>query len=587
MNTVEGGEVSAVAIIGIDLGTTNSLAAVWKDGATRLIPNALGQYLTPSAVSLDADGTVLVGQAAKDRLVSHPERSAASFKRYMGTGRRFTLGDRSFTPEELSALVLRQLREDAEAYLSEPVTEAVVSVPAYFGEAQRAATKQAGQLAGMKVERLVNEPSAAALAYRLSDLGRDGTYLVFDLGGGTLDVSVVDCFENVVSVVAVAGDNSLGGDDFDRAIARRFCRENGAELEELSPIQRASVLRLAEQCKRVLEGQRAAVLTVLGEDFSGSLTLTRESLVELAAGEFLRLKEPVRRALQDSALPVGEVSQLILVGGSCRMAVIRQYLTQLLGRAPLELGDPDTVVALGVGAYAGIKERHSGVGEMVLTDICPFTLGTGVMNHGDAEHPLLSPIIERNSVLPSSKVRRYCTAWDGQTQLDIQVFQGEELYAKENSPLGCVSIPLPAAPAGREAADVRFTYDINGLLEVEVTGVSTGERRKAVLLGRSGMSQAEAEKRLAELEALKAHPRTQRRNRAVLARGERLFRETLGPLRDQVLQTLEHFQRALETQEQGQIERARRRAVAFLDRAEEDRAWMGPYGVDPEELDGL
>lgn len=568
-------------IIGIDLGTTNSLAAVWQEGTVRLIPNALDSHLTPSAVSVDEDGAILVGRAAKDRLVSHPDRTAASFKRFMGTDKSFSLGGNPFVAEELSALVLRRLREDAEAYLGEAVTEAVISVPAYFGEAQRAATKRAGFLAGLTVERLVNEPSAAALASCLRGRSGDGSYLIFDMGGGTLDVSVVECFDNVVSVVAVCGDNHLGGDDFDQAIAARFCLENHIDQEDLAPIQQASLLRLAEQCKQALGRQKSAVLTLVGEDISGSMLLTREKLVEVTAQAFLRLAQPLRRVVQDSGIKLAELRGVVLVGGACHMPVIRQYLAQLLGLPILEPGDPETVVALGAGAYAGMKERRPGIREMVLTDICPFTLGTGIINSGNPDRPLMSPVIERNSVLPSSKVRRYCTAWDGQTRLDIQVYQGEDPYIKDNTELGVVSIPVPAAPAGQEVVDVRFTYDINGLLEVDVASVSTLVTRHQVLLGPGGMDQDQVEARLRALSALKIHPRDQSVNRAVMAQGERLFRETLGPRRDEVLRVLEEFHAALETQERWRIDRARKQTKRLFDQVEEEWARLGIYGEEP------
>lgn len=251
-----------MAIIGIDLGTTNSLAAVWRDGRSQLIPNAAGELLTPSVVSVDEDGGVLVGRAARDRLISHPERTAARFKRFMGSSKPYTLGSRTFTPEDLSSLVLRSLREDAESFLGEPVEEAVVSVPAYFAEAQRSATKRAAALAGLRVERLVNEPSAAALAGRIGQGEEDQVCLVFDLGGGTLDVSLVERFGSVVSVTAVSGDNRLGGTDFDLAVARGFCEDCGLEFDSLTPRQRELMIRQAETCKMALTNQEMVVMSV-------------------------------------------------------------------------------------------------------------------------------------------------------------------------------------------------------------------------------------------------------------------------------------------------------------------------------------
>ncbi len=557
-------------IIGIDLGTTNSLAAVWREGRAVLIPNAAGSCLTPSAVSIDEDGTVLVGQAARDRLVSCPDRSAASFKRWMGKSRQFHLADRTFTPEELSALVLRRLKEDAEAFLGEPVTEAVISVPAYFAEAQRAATKRAGALAGLRVERLINEPSAAALASRLGH-EEDETLLVFDFGGGTLDISIVECFDNVISVIAVSGDDRLGGDDFDLAIAQGFCRENGLDWESVDKSAQAILLRQAEQCKRGLSQAAAVHMSVAGEHLSGSMTLTAPKLLELCAGPFSRLRAPVSRAVGDCGLPLSEISAVVPVGGSCRMPLVQQYLTELLHRPLRDSAGTDTAVALGAAIYAAIKERREELREVVLTDICPFTLGTNIIDWAAPNgRELLSPIISRNSVLPSSKQRRYVTTADGQAKMIFRIYQGEQLYAVDNTLLGQLELPIPRAPKGREGADVRFTYDINGLLEVEATVISTGERHQ-LLIGRpGGMDEREAQRRLRELSALKLHPRDQEENRALTARIERLFAECAPDLRPFIQQAASRFTAALESQESWKIVRERKEVSAFLDQIDTD-----------------
>ena len=394
-----------MAIIGIDLGTTNSLAAVWRNGRAELIPNGAGEYLTPSAVSIDEDGTVLVGQAARDRLITHPERTAALFKRDMGTEKQFDLGGRKFTPEELSALVLRKLKEDAEAYLGEPVAEAVVSVPAYFAEAARTATKRAGALAGLTVERLVNEPSAAAVAGRIGEGDEEKTCLVFDFGGGTLDVSLVERFDNVVSVTAVSGDNRLGGRDFDKAIAQGFCEDCGIDWDSLERAQRELLLRQAEQCKIALTNRKNVLMVcALGEGEPVSLTLTNEWLIRKGASLFKRLTAPIRRVLADSGLRAESLDELVMVGGSSRMPSVRGYIAKTLGREPAAGARPDTAIALGAGICGGMKARAEGLRELVLTDVCPFTLGTNVANPADPARPILSPIIERNSVLPSSKM---------------------------------------------------------------------------------------------------------------------------------------------------------------------------------------
>ena len=365
-----------MAILGIDLGTTNSLAAVWRGGRAELIPSAAGGFLTPSAVSIDENGTVLVGQAARDRLISHPDRSAARFKRYMGTDKVFSQGGKSFRPEELSALVLRRLREDAEAYLGETVEEAVISVPAYFAEAQRAATKRAGALAGMKVERLVNEPSAAAVAAHVHEGEDDKVCLVFDLGGGTLDVSLVERFENVISVTAVSGDNRLGGSDFDLAIAQGFCEECGIDFNALSTSRQEMLIRQAESCKIALTTQKLVVMTVDDGTIQASLPMTNEWLIRKCARLFRRMTAPVQQVFRDAGLSMEELDELVMVGGSSHMPSVRQYIAQVLGREPAKDTRPDTAIALGAGICAGMKARAEDLREMCAPSLWGWPLLT-------------------------------------------------------------------------------------------------------------------------------------------------------------------------------------------------------------------
>ena len=570
-----------MALLGIDLGTSNSLAALWKEGQAQLVPNALGELLTPSAVSLDDDGSVLVGQAAKERLVSAPEQSVTGFKRFMGTDKSWTLAGRRFLPEELSALVLRKLREDAEAWLGESISEAVVSVPAYFNDSQRAATKRAGLLAGLKVERLINEPSAAALACRMHDPEGDNTAVVFDFGGGTLDVSVVESFENVISITAVCGDNRLGGSDFDHEIALRFCEKNQLFFEQLTPQERAALLRQAELCKRQLSSQKEVLLQVPNLD--GSLSLNNQQLIDLCSPLFQRMATPLRRALADSRTPLEAVDSFILAGGSCKMPVVQGFLRHLLQRELDQPLSPDTVVALGAGVYSGIKERNPAIRDLVLTDLCPFTLGTGITS-GEANGPLrLSPIIERNSVLPTSKTQNYYTISDMQSRLIVDVYQGEERLCKDNLKLGELEVPVPARPAGEEGVAVRFTYDLNGILEVETTVLSSGETWCKVFLGQgSDMSQEEAQKRLQELAALKIHPREREENRTLLAWAERLYAETLGPERERIAAMYDRFQTVLASQEDWRIHRARPDFALFLEQMESRLQGFGIFPSDPQ-----
>ncbi len=552
-------------IIGIDLGTTNSLAAVWKDGKCQLIPNALGEILTPSAVSIEENGDILVGRAARDRLISHPERTAASFKRFMGTDTKLMLAGKPFTPIELSAFVLRRLKEDAEAFLGQPVEEAVISVPAYFDDNGRSATKAAGELAGFRVERIVNEPSAAALAYHKGK-DEDMSFLVFDFGGGTLDVSIVDAFSNVIEIVAVAGDNHLGGDDFNHAIAAHFCKQNGLKLSELPRETQASLIRQAEQCKIALSSADPVMMVAEMEGNQRSVMLTNQKLVEILAPLLRRLERPIARVLRDCRDTVGEVDEVVLVGGSCHMPLIQQYLRHILGKAPLCDFHAETTVALGAGIAAGIKERSQDLRDTVLTDICPFTLGVNVINHEDPANDLFSPILERNTTLPASRMRSYFTAHDNQTKMTIEVYQGEGIYCRDNLKLGEVEIDVPRAARGQQGADVRFTYDINGILQVEVTCQSTGQKQQSLILNPNlKLSDKELKTRLQELEKYKFIPREEEENKTLLARGARLYAESTGLLREQIHQQIDYFNLLLHEGNESRLRRYRKDLTRFFD----------------------
>lgn len=554
-----------MSIVGIDLGTTNSLVGIWKDGKCELIPNSFGEYLTPSVVNVDEEGNIYVGKVAKEKLISDPAHTVASFKRVMGTSKQYELGGKRFYPQELSSFVLRKLKEDAEAYLGEPIEEAIISVPAYFNDKQRYATKQAGQLAGLKVERLVNEPSAAALACSL-EKNEAGSYLVFDFGGGTLDVSIVECFENIIEIIAVSGDNHLGGNDFDMALADYFCEEHHLDYDKLESDKKASLLREAEKCKQQLtiEGVATIKMEIAGQVYA--VFIDNDKLVKIGSNILLKISKTVNRALADSKKTIMDIDEIIMVGGSCRMPVIKHYLKHLLGKKPITAGSPDETVAMGVGTYAGIKERKGEIKDLLLTDICPFTLGVNIINREDYSKDLMSPIIERNSTLPSSKIRTYCTTVDNQKELLFKVYQGESMYCHENLFLGEISIKVPPAPKGEEDADIRFSYDINGILMVEVYHQQTHVYEKKVLCSNEvQFTEEEIELRLKELEKLKIHPREKEENQMVIARGERLFKESLGEIRDMVIHMTQQFQQALATQEEWIIRKVREQANSFFD----------------------
>lgn len=557
-----------MAIVGIDLGTTNSLVSVWQDDKCTLIPNNLGEYLTPSVVGVDENGEILVGQTAKERLISHPECTVSSFKRFMGTDKIYTLGQKAFTPSDLSSFVLKQLKEDAERFLGEKVQEAVISVPAYFNDFQRNATKIAGELAGFHVERIVNEPSAAALAYRFGRTEEEQTFLVFDFGGGTLDVSVVDAFDNVIEIVAVAGDNHLGGDDVNRVIAEKFLSVNHLDEGALSKEERASLLKESEKLKRSLTDAPESEMEVVAGGKVYRMHLDNKGLLEISSRLLEGIGAPLKRALDDSGYSFADVDDIIMVGGSGKMPIVRNYLQFLSGKKPLCSIDPDVAVAVGAGMYAGIKERMEAVKDVLLTDICPFTLGTEVVQEDRTAPPVMAPIIERNSVLPISRVARYWTANPFQSVCTVSILQGEHRLAGQNLLLGKLEVPVPKGEteADREAIDVRYTYDINGILEIDVTVASTGETFSKVIVNKSiQLSEEEIEKRRAELQKLKIHPRDQEKNRLLTARGDRIFEENTGDVRKYVGRFMEEFTSALNTQDERIIEQAYKRVSELLD----------------------
>lgn len=544
-------------LLGIDLGTTNSLIAVWRDGRAELIPNALGDVLTPSAVSLDEDGSILVGAAARARLTTHPLRSVAAFKRFMGSDKRFTLGDRQFTPEELSALVLGSLKADAEAYLGVPVSAAVISVPAYFSDEQRKRTVFAAELAGLRVERLINEPTAAAMAYGLHEQQFERT-LIFDLGGGTFDVTVLEYALPLIEVHASTGDNFLGGEDFTEALLKACLGDWGLSRSELDGQALASLEDALEQLKRRLaEGPQTL-------EWNGrQWPLDDARAQQIWAPLLARLRQPIEQALRDARLNPRDLDSLVLVGGATRMSVVQQLVATLFGRLPYRHLDPDTIVALGAAAQAACKARDRAIEEIILTDVCPYTLGIA-SRRSDEQPGAFSPIIERNTVIPASRVQRYYTTHAQQEYIRIEVYQGERPWVRDNIFVDAFEVKL--TQTGQvQALDVRFSYDINGLLEVDVT-LESGQRHGHVIdrspTGLSAEARAASQARLA---SLKIHPRDTLHNRTLLARLERAWMQTLGTEREQIGQWLDEFQSVLGAQQEQPITAARQRLEQELD----------------------
>ena len=551
-----------MAILGIDLGTTNSLGAVYRNGKVELIPNRFGSFLTPSVVSVTEDGSVVtgqigsvaVGQIAKERLITHPKDTAFSFKKNMGSDQKYNLGGKTFLPEELSGFLVSAIVEDAKEYMGEEIKDVIISVPAYFHDKQRVATKRAGALAGVNVKRIVNEPSAAALASYF-DTQNEQLFLVFDFGGGTLDVSIVDCFDTMVDILAVSGDNHLGGDDFNEAVAEGFLREHQLQRGNLSEKEYAILLRQAEKCKIALSTEKEVKMTaVLGGQTYQSV-YTNERMMRESSAVWKRIQTVLRRALRDSRVEVEDIDAVILAGGSGKMPLVQSYMEQLFDQTPLVTGFSDQLIARGLGLVCGVMERKDEVRDYILTDICPFTLGTGVNNEADPKHPYMSAIIERNSILPCSKIRGFSTAADYQSEVKIEILQGEEPYAEDNVQLGVVTVAVPKKKKGMESVDVRFTYDINGILEVEVTVVSTGKSVKKVLS--QNMDEKEIAKRMKQLEKLKVHPKDMTENQLILERLQALYEEALPETRDRLMYHIRNFESTLAEQDPRRIRKYR------------------------------
>lgn len=539
-------------MIGIDLGTTNSLVCVWEEDHVRLLKNCFGENMTPSVVSFDEDGTVYVGKTAQERLVTHPEVTFREFKRDMGTKTKYVAYGREYTPEELSALVLKQLKADAEHELGHSVGEAVISVPAYFNDRQRAATRNAGLLAGLKVERLINEPSAAALAYHVDQCDEAEMFIVFDFGGGTLDVSLVDAFENVIEIQSISGDNRLGGKDFNTLIACDICSRNHLVWEELSRQDKAILLREAEQVKIRLTGaeQTTAQVRINGKEYT--YVLNNQQLVDLSAELFAAIQKVLAKLMNNGMVTADDISRVIMVGGSSRMPTVRQFVSRLFGDRISEGGNPDEIICQGTGILCGIKERKSRARDLVLTDICPFTLGVGIT--GD----VMSPIIRKNQSLPSSYVHEYITVSDYQTSVRLPVYQGENHKASLNLPLAEMKIMVPPKPKGEVNVQVRFSYDINGLFDIDVFCPATGEHIRRELGTMGGMSEQEILESRAALEKIKVHPRDMEKNKCILERAEAVYVECNE--RQQVFlgQAIESFLFALDKQQPRIAERAYR-----------------------------
>ena len=556
-------------IVGIDLGTTNSLVAYYTPDGPRIIPNRLGKHLTPSVVSVDEKGNVYVGETALERMSLYPDTVASAFKRSMGSDREYQLGGKKYRPEELSSLVLRALKEDAEAYLGEKVTEAVISVPAYFDDKRRKATKRAGELAGIRVERMISEPTAAAIAYGLYEKKEDTRFLVFDLGGGTFDVSILELYQNILEVRAVAGNNYLGGEDFTKVLEKMFLNKKGISANALTAKEQVRLYRQAEEAKRRINDEDKVEITCLIKEEPETVEITTKEYAEECEDLFSKIREPVKRSLSDAGLSLKDIDEVVLIGGATKLQIFRDFFIRLFHKFPDTSINPDEAVALGAAIQGAMKERKQAVKEMILTDVCSFTLGTEVvMEYSDGlmEDGHYCPIIDRNTVIPTSKTKRLYTVRDDQDRVTVRVLQGESRLARNNLYLGELEIKVPKAAKGEEAIDVTYTYDINSLLEVEAKVVSTGETSKLVIKGKDNtMTEDEIAKRMEELSYLKVQLRDQEENKLVLLRAERMYEESLGKQRERLEAGIRLFEDALRSEDKDKVEEARKTLYELME----------------------
>ena len=549
---------NATLAIGIDLGTTNSLISVWSNGAAQLIPNKFGEYLTPSIISVDDNNHILVGKPAVSRRTSHPDKTASLFKRSMGSNMTWRLGDESFTAPELSSLVLRALKEDAEEYLQQPITDVVISVPAYFSDEQRKHTRLAAELAGLNAVRLINEPTAAAMAYGLHNQ-QNTRSLIFDLGGGTFDVTVLEYAAPLIEVHASAGDNYLGGEDFTHLLLDEVLKRGKLSRSLLGDKALADLYSCLEAAK--CANQLPLRLTWQYNDIAIECTLYEDELETLWLPLLNRLRTPIEQALRDSRLKPEQIDSLVLVGGASQMPLVQRIAVRLFGKLPYQSYDPSTIVALGAATQAACRLRHEDVEEVILTDICPYSLGVEVNQQGIPG--VFSPIIERNTTVPVSKVETYSTMHPEQDSIQVNVYQGESHKVKNNILVDSFEVAIK--PNGRiQAIDIRFSYDINGLLEVDVL-LEDGKTESKVInhspLSLTPEQLATSRERLAKL---KIYPRDLLINRTFKAQLEEQWSRALGEEREMIGHIITEFDAALLSNDIARVDEVRHRASQFL-----------------------
>lgn len=565
-------------MIGIDLGTTNSLATYIDDnGEIQFVKNEYGNILIPSVVGIDENDDIIVGELAKERRMMNAGETASNFKRRMGTDAKIKVKNRTFDAQMLSSFVLKHLKENAEKQLNEKINRAIISVPAYFNDKQRRDTKMAAELAGLTVERLINEPTAAALSLGSNILNQNLKFIVLDLGGGTFDVTLLETFEDIMEVLSISGDTMLGGEDFTTKICEIFLKNIKLSIADLSRDERTKLYTKADRAKKLISLKNVEIeMEIKGKKYKSEIT--QENFRETVKPLLVKMKVAIDKALQDGNTDAREIEKVILVGGAVKLGIIEEFVEKYFHKMRGEkiyfnnddfiennklvsiAADPDTVVAYGVGIAVGMKERNKVFKERILTDVCPFTLGTEIVGRRFA------PIIPRNTTVPTSRSEYFYTIEDYQSQVTVGIYQGESLNIDDNLFLGEFLLDVPQNLAGKEAINVRFTYDINGILEVEAKVVSTG-LKKSKLIVNGDLSEEEKNEKIKMLEEIKIQSENKNKDKLLLERANRIYAEIVNTeIRNHISEYLENYQKIVVTGDRIRIQKTKKSFSEFLDK---------------------